>query len=116
VFWWPQVVVRPASGKEVVMDILVMENIFYNRDLFPIYDLKGSERARLARDDPSDPTRVLLDQNLMQSNLNDPILVSPRSLPWLWRLWAKGSNMSRRLCKSGMWVSGPPRGTSCKFW
>ena len=71
-----QVVVRPASGKEVVMDILVMENIFYNRDLFPIYDLKGSERARLARDDPSDPTRVLLDQNLLQSNLNDPILVS----------------------------------------
>lgn len=57
------------------MDILVMENIFYNRDLFPIYDLKGSERARLARDDPSDPARVLMDQNLMQSNLNDPILV-----------------------------------------
>ena len=58
------------------MDILVMENIFYNRDLFPVYDLKGSERARLARDDPSDPTRVLMDQNLIQSNLHDPILVS----------------------------------------
>ncbi len=66
---------RPANGREVQMDILLMENIFYNRDLFPIYDLKGSERARLARDDPSDPARVLLDQNLMQSNLNDPILV-----------------------------------------
>ena len=61
------------------MDILVMENIFYNRDLFPIYDLKGSERARLARDDPSDPARVLMDQNLMQSNLNDPILVPAHS-------------------------------------
>lgn len=59
------------------MDILVMENIFYNRDLFPVYDLKGSERARLARDDPSDPTRVLMDQNLIQSNLHDPILVNP---------------------------------------
>lgn len=70
-----QVSVRPAGGKEVVMDILVMENIFYDRDLFPIYDLKGSERARLARDDPSDPGRVLLDQNLKLSNLNDPILV-----------------------------------------
>lgn len=67
--------VKPTNGREVQMDILVMENIFYNRDLFPIYDLKGSERARLARDDPSDPARVLLDQNLMQSNLNDPILV-----------------------------------------
>ena len=74
-----QVVVKPANGREVQLDILVMENIFYNRDLFPIYDLKGSERARLARDDPSDPGRVLLDQNLMQSNLNDPILVrTPR--------------------------------------
>ena len=72
-----QVTVRPMNAKEVPMDILVMENIFYNRELFPIYDLKGSERARLARDDPSDPTRVLLDQNLKQSNLNDPILVRP---------------------------------------
>lgn len=71
-----QVNVRPTNGKEVQLDILVMENIFYNRDLFPIYDLKGSERSRLARDDPSDPSRVLMDQNLMQSNLNDPILVS----------------------------------------
>ena len=68
--------VKPTNGREVQMDILVMENIFYNRDLFPIYDLKGSERARLARDDPSDPARVLLDQNLMQSNLSDPILVT----------------------------------------
>ena len=71
-----QVTIKPNNGKETLMDILVMENIFYNRDLFPVYDLKGSERARLARDDPSDPTRVLMDQNLIQSNLHDPILVS----------------------------------------
>ena len=62
------------------MDLLVMENIFYAGSLAPIYDLKGSERARLARDDPSDPTRVLLDQNLVQHNLGSPILVRHAAL------------------------------------
>ena len=52
-----------------------MENIFYAGALCPIFDLKGSERARLARDDPGDPARVLLDQNLVQRNLGSPILV-----------------------------------------
>ena len=57
------------------MDLLVMENIFYAGALSPIFDLKGSERARLARDDPGDPSRVLLDQNLLQRNMGSPILV-----------------------------------------
>ena len=69
-----QVVMRGGGGKETSMDILVMENVFYDAQLFPIYDLKGSERARLARDDPSDPSRVLMDQNLVQANLSSPIL------------------------------------------
>ena len=63
------------GGRDAPMDVLVMENIFYAGALSPIYDLKGSERARLARDDPADPTRVLLDQNLLQRNLGSPILV-----------------------------------------
>ena len=44
--------------------------------LAPIYDLKGSERARLAREDPHDPACVLLDQNLLNSNVHSPLLVS----------------------------------------
>ena len=71
---------RTPSGREAPLDLLVMENIFYAGSLSPIYDLKGSERARLARDDPTDPTRVLLDQNLLQHNLGSPILVGAWTL------------------------------------
>lgn len=58
------------------MDLLVMENVFYERSLSPVYDLKGSERARWCKDDPSDPTTVLLDENLKRSILSAPLLVS----------------------------------------
>ncbi len=61
------------------MDLLVMENIFYERSLTPVYDLKGSERARWCKDDPNDPTTVLLDENLKRSILSAPLLV--RFLP-----------------------------------
>ena len=71
-----QVLVRPHGAKEAPMDLLVMENIFYEGQLAPIYDLKGSERARLAREDPHDPACVLLDQNLLNSNVHSPLLVS----------------------------------------
>ena len=73
----PQVLVKPQGAKEAPMDLLVMENIFYEGHLAPIYDLKGSERARLAREDPRDPACVLLDQNLANSNVHSPLLVSP---------------------------------------
>ncbi|KAK9796713.1 hypothetical protein WJX73_010097 [Symbiochloris irregularis] len=83
------VMLRTAGGREAPMDLLVMENIFYAGNLAPIYDLKGSERARLARDDPSDPTRVLLDQNLVQHNLGSPILVGSEAHARLLRaLWS----------------------------
>ena len=70
-----QVLVKPQGAKEAPMDLLIMENIFYEGHLAPIYDLKGSERARLAREDPQDPACVLLDQNLANSNVHSPLLV-----------------------------------------
>lgn len=57
------------------MDLLVMENVFYERSLAPVYDLKGSERARWCKDDPNDPTTVLLDENLKRDILSAPLLV-----------------------------------------
>jgi hypothetical protein len=63
--------------KDRAMDLLVMENIFYERSLTPVYDLKGSERARWCKDDPNDPTTVLLDENLKRSILSAPLLVPP---------------------------------------
>ena len=63
--------------REKAMDLLVMENVFYERSLSPVYDLKGSERARLCRDDRNDPTTVLLDENLKRDILSAPLLVGP---------------------------------------
>ncbi len=57
------------------MDLLVMENVFYERSLAPVYDLKGSERARWCKDNPADPTTVLLDENLKRDILSAPLLV-----------------------------------------
>ena len=65
--------VRVESAKP--MDLLVMENVFYERALAPVYDLKGSERARWCKDDPADPTTVLLDENLKRDILSAPLLV-----------------------------------------
>ena len=55
-----------------------MENVFYERALAPVYDLKGSSRARLSADDPADPASVLLDENLKQTSRSAPLLARPR--------------------------------------
>lgn len=74
--------VRVESSK--AMDLLVMENVFYERSLAPVYDLKGSERARWCKDDPTDPTTVLLDENLKRDILSAPLLVHCSHLPRSW--------------------------------
>jgi hypothetical protein len=54
------------------IDVLVMENIFYDRQIGRIYDLKGSERSRFNADaaaNPQDAGAVHLDDNLRRSNL-----------------------------------------------
>lgn len=38
--------------RDNVLDLMVMENIFYDRRIDRVYDLKGSERDRYAEDDP----------------------------------------------------------------
>lgn len=83
------------------MDLLVMENVFYERSLSPVYDLKGSERARWCKDDPNDPTTVLLDENLKRSILSAPLLVgfSP-SLPSAPPLHSSASSKTSR-CERG---------------
>lgn len=54
---------RISLGKEYRnVDFLVMENLFYGRQLKQIFDLKGSTRNRRA--DESNP--VLLDENLLE--------------------------------------------------
>ena len=66
----------PPSGKDSVMDVVVMENVLYAANTSRIYDLKGSERSRWSQEDPSQAGAVLMDDNLRENNLTQPILVS----------------------------------------
>jgi len=65
-----------SSGKDSVMDVLVMENVLYAANTTRIYDLKGSERSRWSQEDPTQAGAVLMDDNLRENNLTQPILVS----------------------------------------
>lgn len=64
-----------SSGKDSVMDVLVMENVLYAANTTRIYDLKGSERSRWSQEDPTQAGAVLMDDNLRENNLTQPILV-----------------------------------------
>ncbi|GAA5975197.1 hypothetical protein JCM5350_000179 [Sporobolomyces pararoseus] len=67
---------RISFGKKYKnLDFLVMENLFYGRQLKQIFDLKGSTRNRRA--DQNNP--VLLDENLMEISLKTPIYVREES-------------------------------------
>lgn len=57
------------------MDVLVMENVLYAANTTRIYDLKGSERSRWSQEDPAQAGAVLMDDNLRENNLTQPILV-----------------------------------------
>lgn len=48
------------------MDILVMENLFYDTSVKKVFDLKGSMRNRYAEKTGKD-VEVFLDENLVES-------------------------------------------------
>lgn len=51
------------------MDILVMENLFYDTSVKKVFDLKGSMRNRYAEKTGKD-VEVFLDENLVESKYN----------------------------------------------
>ena len=55
-----------VTGKSLKIDVLVMENLFYGRNISKIFDLKGSMRNRHVRS-TGQQSEVLLDENLMES-------------------------------------------------
>ncbi|KAJ7269256.1 hypothetical protein B0H12DRAFT_1094894 [Mycena haematopus] len=59
---------RPPSGKSksTQMNLLVMENLFYDRRFSKLYDLKGSTRNRHVQSTGRE-NEVLLDENLVQT-------------------------------------------------
>ncbi|KAH7281274.1 hypothetical protein KP509_36G038800 [Ceratopteris richardii] len=65
-------------GKEVRMDLMVMENLLYGRHVTRLYDLKGSLRSRYNAD-TTGKNKVLLDQNLLESMLTNPIFIGNKA-------------------------------------
>ncbi|KAG9141024.1 hypothetical protein Leryth_012606 [Lithospermum erythrorhizon] len=66
------------GGKELKMDLLVMENLLFGRNLTRLYDLKGSSRSRYNADS-SGSNKVLLDQNLIEAMPTSPIFVGNKA-------------------------------------
>lgn len=57
---------KGAKAKPTQMNLLVMENLFYDRRFSKIYDLKGSTRNRHVQSTGRE-NEVLLDENLVES-------------------------------------------------
>ncbi|XP_062228636.1 putative 1-phosphatidylinositol-3-phosphate 5-kinase FAB1C [Phragmites australis] len=66
------------DGKELKMDVMVMENIFFKRKVSRIYDLKGSLRSRY-NPDTSGNNKVLLDLNLLETLHTKPIFLGSKA-------------------------------------
>ncbi|KAI8888995.1 hypothetical protein K501DRAFT_267209 [Backusella circina FSU 941] len=60
------------TGKSVKLDILVMENLFYETSVKNVFDLKGSMRNRWA-DKSGKEIEVLLDENLVELISKNPL-------------------------------------------
>lgn len=66
------------GGRETKMDVLIMENLLFGRNLSRLYDLKGSSRSRY-NPDSSGSNKVLLDQNLIEAMPTSPIFVGNKA-------------------------------------
>ncbi|ORX50232.1 hypothetical protein DM01DRAFT_1099952 [Hesseltinella vesiculosa] len=63
-----------TTGKSTRMDILVMENLFYDRCVKKIFDLKGSMRNRHVQVTGKE-NEVLLDENMVEYLLQSPLFL-----------------------------------------
>ncbi|KZS95319.1 hypothetical protein SISNIDRAFT_484174 [Sistotremastrum niveocremeum HHB9708] len=68
-----------AGGDRQVIHVMVMENIFFNREISETYDLKGIVGRKLKNVDGK-PNRTLFDYEWVQSQKTTPLFVQPHSL------------------------------------
>lgn len=74
-----QVTVKPLQGgKETKMDLMVIENLFFKRNISRVYDLKGSSRSRY-NSDTTGANKVLLDTNLLETLHTKPIFLGSKA-------------------------------------
>ncbi|KAI8829761.1 hypothetical protein BJ741DRAFT_538273 [Chytriomyces cf. hyalinus JEL632] len=65
---------NPTTNKYLKMDVLVMENLFYERTISRIFDLKGSMRNRHVQS-TGKQNQVLLDENLLEFLSESPLFI-----------------------------------------
>ena len=75
---WQVTVKHLKGGKEMKMDLMVMENLFFMRNISKVYDLKGSSRSRY-NPDTSGANKVLLDLNLLEALRTKPIFLGSKA-------------------------------------
>ncbi|EXX79916.1 uncharacterized protein OCT59_021526 [Rhizophagus irregularis] len=66
------------SGKSMKIDVIVMENLFYERKVSKIFDLKGSMRNRHVQS-TGKQNEVLLDENLLELMNEKPLYLREHS-------------------------------------
>ncbi|KAJ0960018.1 hypothetical protein J5N97_000212 [Dioscorea zingiberensis] len=75
------------SGKELKVDLMVMENLLFGRNVSRTYDLKGAVFSRYISG-ANDSEKVLLDQNFVEDMCVSPIYVGGRTKHLLQRaIW-----------------------------
>ncbi|XP_050300649.1 1-phosphatidylinositol 3-phosphate 5-kinase [Anthonomus grandis grandis] len=74
-----QIIYKNTSNVTLRSCVLVMENLFYNRNVSQKFDLKGSVRNRLVVPDNQEGEIVLLDENLLKMTCDSPLYVLPHS-------------------------------------
>ncbi|TID29540.1 hypothetical protein CANINC_001814 [Pichia inconspicua] len=73
-FYQIQVKNTLPNSKSYTMDILIMENLFYDRKIDRIFDLKGSMRNRHVEQTGKE-NEVLLDENMVEYIYESPLYV-----------------------------------------
>jgi 1-phosphatidylinositol-3-phosphate 5-kinase len=83
----PFQVKKMRHGKEIKMDLMVMENLMFGHDISRIYDLKGSTFSRHVNNS-DDADTVYLDQNFVEDMGVSPIYIGGRTKHLLQRaIW-----------------------------
>ncbi|ANB15536.1 1-phosphatidylinositol-3-phosphate 5-kinase [Sugiyamaella lignohabitans] len=79
IFGFYQIQIRnPITGKTFKMDVVVMENLFYQHKMSRIFDLKGSMRNRHVQQTGRE-NEVLLDENMVEYIYESPLFVREHS-------------------------------------
>jgi 1-phosphatidylinositol-3-phosphate 5-kinase len=74
-----QVIIKnPLTNTEIKLDLLVMENLFYDRAPTRIFDLKGSMRNRKIQS-TGEQFEVLLDENMVEYIYESPLFAREHS-------------------------------------